>query len=129
MIEKRACVAMRVMNRYQIWKLIHLVSAVFVLSYVFFQVLDLDLSDFPLKAAPEERAVVLTEATETTELTNAISEDSFRLVVLQSQPSVKQVIRFQQKNFFHPALQREVRIYLHRLKIPRSSALDSSSAA
>ena len=110
-------------------RLTRIVGAVFVLSYVFFQVLDLDLSDFPLKETSEERAVVLTEASETTELTQAISEDSFRLVVVQLQHLLKGSIAFQQRYSFLPPRLREVRIQWHRRKIPRSLTADSSPAA
>lgn len=119
----------KLINRHRLWRLTHIVGAVFVLFYVFFQVLDLDLSDFPLREVSEERTVALTESSETTELTNAISEDSFRLVVLQVQPSFKESIAFRQKHFLRAGWLPDFRIRLHRLKIPRSSKSDASLAA
>ena len=119
----------RLIKRHRLWRMTHIVGAAFVLFYVFFQVLDLDLSGFPLKEASEERTVVLTEASETTELTNTISGDSLRVAVMELQLSLKGSIAFQQQNFLRPTRPREVRIQLHRLKIPRSPAAESSPAA
>ncbi len=53
-----------------LWRLIYLASTVLVLPYVFFDVLDLDLSNFPLKRAPLERTAVVAEV-------EKVAEDSF----------------------------------------------------
>ena len=117
-------------KRYRLWQPLHIVGAVFVLAYVFFQVLDLDLSSFPLNADPAERTAILTEASETTELSNTISEDSFRLAPLPLQPFIKESIGFPQKTVLNsPALRREITIHLHRFKIPGFSDSDYSPAA
>ena len=130
MFEKRACSAIRFIKPYRLWRTIHLAGAIFVFSFISFQVLDLDLSDFPLKEAPGEGTVIMIEAPETTELTNTISEDSFRTAAAALlQPSIQELLRSQQKTLVQHTPYRDTRIRLHRLTIPRSSPSDSSPAA
>ena len=109
-------------------RIVHIATAVFVLSYVFFQVLDLDLSNFPLKHVPENRALALVESTETIQIAQVISEDSLRFAVVQLQ-SLEDAMVLQQRSLFHTALPRPVQIQLHRLKMPRSSAPDAAPVA
>ena len=111
-------------------RVIHIVTAVFVLLYIAFDVLDLDLSDFPLKQAAHERTVIIAETPKTVELTQALSADSFRIVSSLQQPLVsKDSIRFQQNHLVQPARFRETRILLHRLNLPQFSNTNSSPAA
>lgn len=109
-------------------RIVHIATAVFVLSYVFFQVLDLDLSNFPLKHVPENRALALVESTETIQIAQVISEDSLRFAVVQLQ-SLEDAMVLQQRSPFHTARPRPVQIQLHRLKMPRSSAPDAGPVA
>lgn len=110
-------------------RIVHIATAVFVLSYVFFQVLDLDLSNFPLKHVPENRALALVESTETIQIAQVISEDSLRFAVVQLPKSLEDAMVLQQRSLFHTALPRPVQIQLHRLKMPRSSAPDAAPVA
>jgi len=49
-----------------LWRVIYIVCAVLVCSYIFFDVLDLDGSDFPLKQHPLERTAIVAEVAKDT---------------------------------------------------------------
>jgi hypothetical protein len=49
------------------WRVIYIVCTILVFSYIFFEVLDLDGSDFPLKRHPLERTVIVAEVAKDTE--------------------------------------------------------------
>jgi hypothetical protein len=108
---------------------IHIVGALFVLSYVSFQVLDLDLSDFPLKHAAAERASAVLEAPEATQLSNVMCVDSFGTAAAPEQICGGDSIRSQESNLLRHAPFRDIRIHLHRLTIPLPSPSDPSVAA
>jgi hypothetical protein len=128
--EKRMPRCSKLTKRFHLGRWIHIATAVFVFSYIAFDVLDLDLSDFPLKQASQERTVIITETPKTVELANALSAESFRIASSVVQPFVsKESIRFQQKHLIQPARFREILIFLHRLNLPQSSSTDSSPAA
>jgi len=111
-------------------RLVRLITAVFVFSYIAFDVLDLDLSDFPLKQAARERAVVVTEVPKGTELTNLINHDGHRLGPwLLDASVVKQSLRVQDNNIQRTSQFHDARTYVHRLVFPRSSKSDSPPAA
>src|SRR5712692_11148674 len=129
MVEKRASSAIRIINRHRLWRAIHILSALFVCSYISFHVLDLDLSDFPLTEPSGETTLVIIEAPETTELASAINETSFRVTPSLVDPAIKESIRFQQKNLLRHTRVRDARLRLYRLTIPRPSAFESSPAA
>lgn len=129
MFEKRASSPARILNRYRLWRAIHILTAVFVCSYISFHVLDLDLSDFPLTDSSGETTLAIIEAPETTELSTAMSENSFRTARALLQPSIKELLRSQQKTLVQHTPYRDTRIRLHRLTIPRSSPSDFSPAA
>src|SRR5712692_10821570 len=117
------------LKRWCLWRAIHILSALFVCSYISFHVLDLDLSDFPLTEPSGETTLVIIEAPETTELASAISETSFRVTPSLVDPAIKESIRFQQKNLLRHTRGRDTRLRLYRLTIPRPSAFESSPAA
>jgi|SRR6266852_1659764 len=48
------------------WRAIYLICTVIVFSYIFFDVLDIDGSDFPLKRHPLERTVIVAEVAKDT---------------------------------------------------------------
>jgi hypothetical protein len=125
---KRILSAIRLMKWHRLRRPIHIVSAVFVLSYVSFQVLDLDLSDFPLKHAAAERASVILESPETTELSHTLSEDSFGFAWSLEQQCANNSTCSQAANSLRHAPFPDIRIRLHRLTIPSSSPLDPSTA-
>ena len=128
MVEKRASSAIRIINRHRLWRAIHIVTALFVLSYISFQVLDLDLSDFPTSESSGETSLAIVEASESTELASAINETSFRVTPSLVDPAIKESIRFQQKNLLQHTRVRNPRTRLHRLTVPRSSPVDASAA-
>lgn len=130
MFEKRTSSRARILNRYRLWRAIHILTAVFVCSYISFHVLDLDLSDFPLTDSSDETTLAITEAPETTELSAAMSENSFRIMPSLLDPAIKESIRLQQKNLRRQTRVRDNRLRLRRLMIPRSStAVDPSLPA
>jgi|SRR5580765_2730928 hypothetical protein len=123
MFEKRASSRARILN-------LHILTAVFVCSYISFHVLDLDLSGFPLTDSCDETTLAITEAPETTELSAAMSENSFRIMPSLLDPAIKESIRLQQKNLRRQTRVRDTRLRLRRLMIPRSStAVDPSLPA
>ena len=117
-------------NANRLWRLIHIASAIFVFFYIAFDVLDLDLSDFPLKQAAHERTVIIAETPKTVELANALGADSFRIASSLRQPfESKESTRFQQKNLLQPTQFRDTLVHLHRFHLPQSYSTDSSPAA
>jgi len=111
-------------------RLVHLITAVFVFSYIAFDVLDLDLSDFPLKQAARERAVVVSEVPKGTELASLINHDGHRLGPwLLDASVVKQSLRVQDNNIQRTSQFHDARTYVHRLVFPRSCKSDSPPAA
>jgi len=120
----------RLTKRFRFWRWIHIVSAVFVFSYIAFDVLDLELSDFPLRHATREKMLIITEAPKATEMVNTLNWNGFRIVLSLLQPSLfKESIRIQQKNMLRASRFREARIPFHRLTLSQSSTLDSSPPA
>ena len=117
---------LRLIKRFRFWRWVHIMSAVLVFSYVAFDVLDLDLSDFPLN----ERMLIITEAPKATEIVHTLNWSGFQIVPSLLHPSLfKESIRIQQKNILRASRFREARILSHRLIIPQSSTLDSSPPA
>ena len=117
-------------NSNRLWRLVHIVTVVFVFSYIAFDVLDLDLSDFPLKQVPRERVVVVTEAPKGTGLANLLDQNGLRMKPSLLDPSIfKESIRLQHKDKLIALRFRADRIHVPRLTLPRSSTLDSSPAA
>jgi len=111
------------------WRLVHIFTVVFVLSYIAFDVLDLDLSDFPLKRAPRQRVVVMTEMPKGTELANLLEGHLIRMEPLLLDPSFKESIRLHHKDTLRTFSVRADRIHVHRIAHQLSSALESSPPA
>ena len=118
----------RLPKRRGLRRAIHVISAIFVFSFVSFQVLDPDLSDFASDQSSGDTILITAETPETTELANAISQDSLRIVSSLSQLPLTESIRLRQKHLRRYTTSRATQIHLHRLKIPRSSVSDSSAA-
>jgi len=117
---------LKLIKRFRFWRWVHIMSAVLVFSYVAFDVLDLDLSDFPLN----ERMLIITEAPKATEMVHTLNWNGFHIVPSLLQTSLfKETIRIQQKNILRASRFREARILFHQLIIPQSSTLDSSPPA
>ena len=105
------------------WQLAHIATLMFVFSFIAFDLLDLDLSAFPLKQEQRERVVVVTE-------TNLLERHVFRIEVLLLDPSIfKESLRFQRKAMLRTFSYRADRIQVHRITHPLSSTLESSPAA
>jgi hypothetical protein len=102
----------------------------FVVFYIAFDVLDLDLSDFPLKQVPRERVVVVTEVPKGTELANLLGDTGLRMEPSLLDPAIfKESTRLRHYKDTLRALQSTAYPHVHRLTFPRSSTRDSSPAA
>jgi len=112
-----------------LWRLVYIASAVFVFSYIAFDVLDLDLSDFPLGQAPRERVVVVTEVPKGTELVSLTGDAGLRMEPSLLDPAIfEESTRLQHKDTLR-TLRSTAYPHIHRLISPRSSTRDSSPAA
>jgi len=99
---------------------VHIISAVFVFSYIAFDVLDLDLSDFPLNHAQREKTALVSEAPKITEPSNAGNFHGFRIAPsLVARPIFKDSI---QNNLLRVPRFRKLLVSFHPLIIPRSSS-------
>jgi len=107
----------------------HTVTGLFVLSYISFCVLDLDLSAFPSNDSATDSRVVLIETAETAEILSAMNAASDRFAASAPLPLIAESVRLQQINLRRYSRVREIRRRLRRLPPPRFSASDSSSAA
>jgi hypothetical protein len=107
------------------WRTIYVVCIAFVFSYIFFDVLDLDGSDFPRSRAPVERNVVVAEVSK--EIKQAYFPDKTELWVDQlalvpaiSGESVD--VRLTRALTFSPL--DSARTHGYRIALPRSSPPD-----
>lgn len=107
------------------WRVIYIVCAVLVFSYIFFDVLDLDGSDFPLKRHPLERTAVVAEVAKDTEHAYSVGrpevwpEVSILSSVLSSESARVRIMKV--LTFSPPAFARTRR---YRIALPRSSPSD-----
>lgn len=113
------------------WRVVHIVTVIFVFFYIAFDVLDLDLSGFPLKQAPRDQVVVVTEVPKGTELASLLGDAGLRM-----EPSLLDQAVFKESNrlrYYYKDTLRTLRstryLHVHRLTFPRSSTRDSSPAA
>jgi len=108
-----------------LWRVIYIVCAVLVCSYIFFDVLDLDGSDFPLKQHPLERTAIVAEVAKDTVDAYSLAkpETSVNLSVLsQSLAGEATRIRLMRVVVFAPFDSARTRGY--RIALPRSSPSD-----
>jgi hypothetical protein len=117
-----------ILNHPRTWRVIHIIAAVFVCSYISFHVLDLDLSDFPISESSSEGSLAILETSESTELASAINEQGFRVIPSSLNATIEESIRSQNHNLPGKAPIRDIRVYL-RLMVPRFSASESPPAA
>ena len=111
-----------------LWQLVHIVTVMFVFSYIAFDVLDLDLSDFPLKQVTHERVAVVTEVPKGTELANLLGDAGPRMEPSLLDPAIfKGSTRLRHKDTLR-TLRSTAYPHFHRLTFPRSSTRDSSPA-
>ena len=118
----------RLTKRSRFWGWVHIVSALFVFSYIAFDVLDLDLSDFPFKHAPREKAAIITETPKATELVNTVNSDGFKIALLLLPAIFKESIRIQQKNLLRTSRFRKARMLFHPRIVQRSTSDSPPSA-
>lgn len=110
--------------------LMHIITVFFVFSYIAFDVLDLDLSEFPLRQSSQKQMVIIAEVPNGTELANLAGHDSLRIEASLIDPSVsKKSIRFQDNRILRILWLHIARAHIHRITFPRSRNLDSSPAA
>ena len=109
-------------------RFVHIITALFVFSYIAFDVLDLDLSDFPLKPVLHQRVVVMAEMPKAVKLTNLHERHLLRMEPLFLDPSTfKRSIR-PQYNAVQRAFFRRISSPVHRRTLPRSSPESSPVA-
>src|SRR6185312_1575187 len=65
-------------DRFYSFRFIYVFSLVFVFCHIAFDVLDLDLSNFPLNNATHESGAIITTAPEAAELVKTVKADGFR---------------------------------------------------
>jgi len=110
--------------------LMHIITVLFVFSYIAFDVLDLDLSEFPLQQASHKQLVIMAEVPKGTELANLPDHDSLRIEPSPVDPSIsKESIRFQDKRILRILRLHIAHAHIHSVTFPRSSTPDSSPAA
>jgi hypothetical protein len=107
------------------WRTIYVVCIAFVFSYIFFDVLDLDGSDFPQPRAPVERNVVVAEVSK--EIKQAYFPDKTelwvdRLALVPSISSESVDLRLTRALTFSPL--DSARTHGYRIALPRSSPPD-----
>jgi len=119
---------LKIANSPRTW--IHIITILFVFSYIAFDILDLDLSEFPLQQVSHKQVVILAEAPSATELDYFLDHDS-RLIqspVLDLSNS-KESIRLQDHRLLRIPSLRLVHSHILRIVFPHSSSSDSSPAA
>ena len=110
----------RLAKGFGFWRCVYLISAVFVFSYIAFDVLDLDLSDFPLSHTPREKTAIVTEVPKITGSLNAGNPDGFRIAPSLLEPPIfKDSL---QSDLLRVPRFRKFLISFHPLIIPRSSS-------
>ena len=107
------------------WRAIYIVCMLLVFSYILFDVLDLDGSDFPRPRAPVERNVVVAEVPK--EIKQAYLPDRTELwvdhsVLVPAMPGGSVQVRLTRTLTFSPLDSARTRGY--RIALPRSSPSD-----
>jgi hypothetical protein len=108
----------------------HIITVLFVVSYIAFDVLDLDLSDFPLQQPSHKQVVIVAEAINAAELTQLPDHDGFWREPAPVDPAVtKASIRFQDNRTIRTRWLHIALTHIHKVNFPRSSSSDSALAA
>jgi hypothetical protein len=112
-----------------LWRLVYIASAVLVFCYIAFNVLDLDLSDFPLKQVPRDHVVVVTEVPKGTELAHFVGDAGLRIEPSFLDPALfKESTRLQEKDQAR-TLRTGAHLQIYRITFPRSGSRESAPAA
>jgi hypothetical protein len=113
-------------QRSSFWRQIYLLCTFLVFSYVSFNLLDLDGSDFPLKRHSLERSVISAEVTEDTEHDYSVERPRLwpgPLMHSQAVPDEAVYIRLTRIRTF--SSRDSTRAHGYRVALPRSSPPDS----
>src|SRR5437870_4429560 len=112
------------------WRWLRIITVLFVFSYIVFDVLDLDLSDFPLHQPSHRQVVIIAEATNAAERTKLPDHDGFWLEPSPVDPAVtKASIRLQDSRIVRILWLHIALTHIHKVNFPRSSSSDSSLPA
>jgi hypothetical protein len=112
------------------WRFVHAVTVFCMVSYIAFDVLDVDLSDFPLKSGARQRVVVVAEVPKGTEAANLLEMPTQWLDSSRRDPAIfKQSFGFQQNEPLRTVRFRGLRLPIHRIIHSHYSALQSSPPA
>ena len=110
-------------------RVFYIVCVVFVCSYIFFDVLDLDGSNFPRLLTPVERAVIIAETVSLVDLRDFRDTAAFlgNVVLLLTDPFVNHNrLRWQTKALrLSPLI--SIRNHGYRVGLPRDSVADPTS--
>src|SRR5229473_8007427 len=107
------------------WRAIYIVCMVVVFSYIFFDVLDLDGSDFPLKRHPFERTAIVTKVANDTDHAYAVGRPELSVDVRTLSRSFSGHtlwVRVTRESRFSALVSARTRGY--RIALPRSSPTD-----
>jgi len=110
-----------------LWRAVYIVSAVFIFSYILFDVLDLDLSSFPLRQAPIQRTAAVIQLPKAIEHAFLPDRTNFWLDLSPLLADVsKESLRLQHKGILRSLKFDSARTRAYRIAFPRSSTKDSS---
>jgi hypothetical protein len=114
---------LRLTKHRNLWQWVHILSAVFVFSYIAFDVLDLDLSDFPLKHPAREKAAAITATVKPTELLTTTKSEAFRIESsLLRSSAFKELVRIQQKDMSRTSRLRKSRLTFRPPIVPQPTS-------
>jgi hypothetical protein len=107
----------------KVWRIIYVACTLLVFSYILFDVLDLDGSDFPSARHPLERTVAITEVAKDTEHVYSLDRSQFWVDLLLLRISGEAVlVRLTRALIFSRLDSARSRSY--RVALPRSSTID-----
>jgi|SRR5262249_25555390 len=113
-----------------LWRAVYIVSAVFIFSYIVFDVLDLDLSDFPLRQAPIQKTAAVIQLPKGIERPFLPDRTNFCVDLTLLVANISNgFLSLQHKGIFRPLKFDSARTRVYRIALPRSSTEDSSPSA
>ena len=110
-------------------RVFYIVCVVFVCSYIFFDVLDLDGSNFPRLLTPVERSVIIAETVSLVDLRDFRDTAAFlgNVVLLLTDPFVNHNRLRRQTKALRLSPLISIRIHGYRVGLPRDSVADPTS--
>jgi hypothetical protein len=104
---------------------IYIVCAVLVCSYIFFDVLDLDGSDFPLKQQPLERTAIVSEVAKDADCVQPLNSHELWVGSLHAGPDrISQSFTSRVNENIRLSGIHRARVHRYRIALPRSSTID-----